>query len=557
MTRDEAIFLIPYFASLAISIGVLIYTWRRRNVQGAFIFAWFVLGQVLWITGFILELLSTDINTKIFWDGFQWFASFFLVIAIPIFAVQFTQYKISKPRLLFWLSFIVPVIFLLLLLSDQTYHLIYTNTRLTSNNTPFAELLYDFTPAVYGYAIYVYIITLWVVYRIIRYATRPYSLYRVQAALIILGLLIPVVGTVVTLLDVHIASQRDLTPFTTAAGILIIAWGLFRFRIFNVVHIARDRVFEALVEPVVILDNQANIVDVNFSMLSLLGKTAAEVIGAQAKDVFADFPIPIKLYSHVSYAHADATVELGGLITHYELTVWPLYNSNKEIIGRVYISHDVTTNKELEKDLRKLNAELENRVRARTQELEEAYNTTLEGWARALELRDKETEGHSRRVTENTLKIAMAMGINGDYLEHLRRGALLHDIGKMGISDDILHKPGKLSEEEREIIKQHPITAYNLLSPIPFLKKALEIPYSHHEKWDGSGYPQGLKEHAIPMSARIFAVADVWDALTVNRAYNDAWTREKTIAYLIQQSGIYFDPRVVNIFLALVERGEI
>ncbi len=556
MTRDEVLYLIPYFASLIISIGVFIYTWSRRNAQGALAFAWYGLGQVLWIAGFIFELVSKDINNKIFWDGFQWFAGFLIITALPVFAIQYTEYNILNPYIFFRLSFIVPILFSLCLFSDPAYHLIYTNAHLT-NDVPFTELLYDFTPVVYVYVIYSYLITLWSVYTVIRYTTRPHSLYRTQATLIVLGFLFPIAGTVFSLFNIHIAPQRDSTPFTTTIGNILVAWGLFRFRIFNVVPIARDRVFEAMMEPVVILDNQNNIVDVNFSMLSLLGRTATEVIGAQAKDVFADFPIPIKLYTHVSYARADATFELGGLTIHYELTVWPLYNSNKEIIGRVYISHDITAMKELEKDLRKLNAELEDRVRARTWELAEAYDTTLEGWARALELRDKETEGHSRRVTENTLKIAIAMGIDGEYLEHIRRGAILHDIGKMSIPDEILHKPDKLNDEEREIIKQHPTTAFNLLAPIPFLKKALEIPYSHHEKWDGTGYPQGLKAHAIPMSARIFAVADVWDALTSNRIYNKAWPREKTTAYFIEQSGSHFDPRVVNIFLELVERGEI
>ena len=391
----------------------------------------------------------------------------------------------------------------------------------------------------------------------LRQAARPHYFYQAQAILIATGILVQIGGTLITLLNIHIFAQRDTAAITAAVGNLLIAGGLFRFRIFNLVPIARGKVFEAMTEPVVILDNQNNVVDINFSMLSLLGKSAVEVIGAQAKDVFADFPIPIKQYLHVSYARADATFELGGLTIHYELTVWPLYNAKKEITGRVYISHDVTATKELEKDLRNLNSDLENRVRARTKELAEAYDTTLEGWARALELRDKETEGHSRRVTENTLKVAIAMGIDGEYLEHIRRGAILHDIGKMSIPDDILHKPDKLTDEEREIIQQHPITAYKLLAPIPFLKKSLEIPYSHHEKWDGTGYPQGLKEHAIPMPARIFAVADVWDALTSNRDYNEAWSREKTIAYLIEQSGAHFDPRVVNIFLGLVERGEI
>ena len=556
MTRDEVLYLIPYFASLAISIIVLAYTWSRRNAQGALAFAWYGLGQVLWIAGFIFELLSRDINNKIFWDGFQWFAGFLFVIALPVFAIQYTEYKIPNSRLLFRLSFIVPILFLVCLLSDQTYHLIYANARLTTD-LPFAELVYGFTPAIYGYSIYIYAITIWGIYTIIHRATHPHQLYQAQAIIITLGFLIPIIGTVFNLFNIHIDPQRDATPFTVTIGILFVAWGLFRFRIFNVVSIARDKVFDAMVEPVVILDNQNNIVDVNFSMLSLLGKTSTEVVGASAKDVFADFPIPIKLYTHVSYARADATFELGGLTIHYELTVWPLYNSNKEITGRVYISHDITAMKELEKELRNLNAELEDRVQARTLELAEAYDTTLEGWARALEMRDKETEGHSRRVTEITLKVAIAMGIDSDHLEQIRRGALLHDIGKMSIPDEILHKPDKLTDEEREIIQQHPTTAYNLLAPIRFLKKALDIPYCHHEKWDGTGYPQGLKEHAIPMSARIFAVADVWDAVTSDRTYNDAWSRGKTIDYFVKQSGSHFDPRVVNILLELVERGEI
>ena len=556
MTHNEIIYLIPYFSALVISMGILVYTWSRRFAQGALAFAWYGLGQTFWIAGYIFELVSRDINYKIFWDGFQWFAGILSIIALPIFAIQYSGYKVKNLRLIFWLSLIVPAIFSVCILSDPIFHLIYAHARLTTDS-PFTELLYDFAAPVYGYVIYACAVSIWSVYTLLRQAARPHYLYQAQAIIITAGILIPSFGTLFTLFNIYFTPERDTIPFTAAIGNLFIAWGLFRFRIFNLVPVARDKVFEAMTEPVVILDNQNNIVDVNFSMLSLLGKSSIEVIGAQAKDVFADFPIPIKQYLHVSYARADATFELGGLTIHYELTVWPLYNSKKEITGRVYISHDVTATKELEKDLRNLNSELENRVRARTKELAEAYDTTLEGWARALELRDKETEGHSRRVTENTLKVAIAMGIDGEYLEHIRRGAILHDIGKMSIPDDILHKPDKLTDEEREIIQQHPITAYKLLAPIPFLKKSLEIPYSHHEKWDGTGYPQGLKEHAIPMPARIFAVADVWDALTSNRDYNEAWSREKTIAYLIEQSGAHFDPRVVNIFLGLVERGEI
>ena len=187
-------------------------------------------------------------------------------------------------------------------------------------------------------------------------------------------------------------------------------------------------------------------------------------------------------------------------------------------------------------------------------ELEQAYDSTLEGWAHALELRDRETEGHARRVTEMTVRLARAMGVKGDALVHLRRGALLHDIGKMGIPDNILLKPGPLTEKEWDIMRQHPRHARDMLAPITFLHPALDIPYCHHERWDGAGYPRGLKGEEIPLAARIFAVVDVWDALTgSDRPYRKAWPREKAVEYIRSQAGKHFDPRVVEMFLAMVE----
>jgi PAS domain S-box-containing protein/putative nucleotidyltransferase with HDIG domain len=180
-----------------------------------------------------------------------------------------------------------------------------------------------------------------------------------------------------------------------------------------------------------------------------------------------------------------------------------------------------------------------------------AYDTTLEGWSRALDLRDRETEGHSQRVAEMTLRLARAMGVPEADLVHIRRGALLHDIGKMGTPDSILYQPGPLSEEEWEIMRQHPVHAHDMLQPIPYLRSALVIPYCHHEKWDGTGYPRGLKEEQIPIAARIFAVVDVWDALRSDRPYRAAWTEEQVQEYIRSQAGKHFDPRVVEVFLEM------
>lgn len=178
-----------------------------------------------------------------------------------------------------------------------------------------------------------------------------------------------------------------------------------------------------------------------------------------------------------------------------------------------------------------------------------AYDATIEGWSHALDLRDKDTEGHTLRVTEMALKLARALGVEEDQLIHMRRGGLLHDIGKMAVPDNILLKPEPLTDEEWKIMRQHPQLAHDWLVAIPYLKYALEIPYYHHEKWDGTGYPHGLKGELIPLAARIFAVADVWDALTNDRPYRKAWPHSEAIEYILNQSGIYFDPEIVEVFL--------
>ncbi len=185
-------------------------------------------------------------------------------------------------------------------------------------------------------------------------------------------------------------------------------------------------------------------------------------------------------------------------------------------------------------------------------ELELAYDTTLEGWARALELRDMGTEEHTRRVTEITVQLAQAMGMSREELVHVRRGALLHDIGKVGIPDNILLKAGPLTPEERKIIEKHPLYAYEMLLPISYLRPALDIPLYHHEKWDGSGYPHGLKGNQIPLAARVFAIIDVWDALNSDRPYRKAWSEDEISAYLRSNTGSHFDPEVAEAFFQLL-----
>jgi PAS domain S-box-containing protein/putative nucleotidyltransferase with HDIG domain len=184
-----------------------------------------------------------------------------------------------------------------------------------------------------------------------------------------------------------------------------------------------------------------------------------------------------------------------------------------------------------------------------------AYDSTLEGWSRALDLRDEETEGHTQRVTEMTLRLARAMGLDEEDLVQVRRGALLHDIGKMGVPDNILRKPGPLSDDEWVIMRKHPVYAFDLLAPIAYLRPALDIPYCHHEKWDGTGYPRGLKGEQIPLAARLFSVVDVWDALRSDRPYRPAWAEGKVREHIRSLTGTHFDPRAVEAFWQVVSEA--
>ena len=186
-------------------------------------------------------------------------------------------------------------------------------------------------------------------------------------------------------------------------------------------------------------------------------------------------------------------------------------------------------------------------------ELAAVYESTIEGWLQVLEMRGHETQGHTIRVVELTLRLAVAMGLSDQELQDLRRGVLMHDIGKMGVPDSVLHKTSPLTDEEWGIFRKHPQFAYNMLRPISYLRNSLDIPYCHHENWDGTGYPRGLRGEDIPLAARIFSVVDIFDALTSERSFRRGWSNEKALEYIQGQSGKHLDPRIVEMFVKLMQ----
>ena len=195
------------------------------------------------------------------------------------------------------------------------------------------------------------------------------------------------------------------------------------------------------------------------------------------------------------------------------------------------------------------NVQLLNDIQRSNAELQISYDHTLEGWAKALDIRNHENESHTRVVTQLSLRVAKVLGVKDEMMINIRRGALLHDIGKLEVPESIILKPGPLTEEEWVTMRQHPIMAFNIMAPVEFLKPALEIPYSHHERWDGTGYPRGLKGENIPIEARIFAIANVWDSLRNDRPYRKAWPENVIREYMLSERGKYFDPAILDIFM--------
>jgi PAS domain S-box-containing protein len=288
-------------------------------------------------------------------------------------------------------------------------------------------------------------------------------------------------------------------------------------------------------------------IDVNQGFTALTGYTPPEVIGKTSYEInIWDNPGDRERLVQGLRAHGEVwNLEARFRLKDGTVKVGLMSAKFIDVDGETCIlsvTRDISERKQAEELLQRT-----------TNELRAAYDATLQGWSSALELRERETAGHSQRVVSYTIRLAKTFGISAGQLDHIQRGALLHDIGKMGVPDSILLKPGPLSEDEWVIMRQHPIYAQRMLSKIPYLLPAVDIPYCHHEQWDGSGYPRGLTGPEIPLAARLFAVVDVWDALLSDRPYRPAWTEKAALQYLKDQSGRQFDPSVVQAFFRLLE----
>jgi putative nucleotidyltransferase with HDIG domain/PAS domain S-box-containing protein len=551
MTAENIPYLIPYIIAFLLSATITAIIWRRRKVIGARLYAGVALGQTSIILGYIFELASTSLEGKIFWDDFQWVGLMAWAYLIPIFSLQITGNPWAKKRITWWLLAIVPVTVLILVLTNPLHGWMRQEAWLEYGNH-FNSLRYEFTPLIWGIAAYGYpTMLLAFAYLMIQYF-QSHRIYQFQIGAVVIGSGIPLVGYALSLMEVTLTFQRDIAPLTLTLGNLVVFWGLTRQRLFDLIPIARDIVVDNIDDIVIVVDAMDRVVDLNKAAREVFTANGSSAVGQNAAEFFSAFDDAIIQMGEIEEeGQTEVVLELGGEKIYIDMRNTRVRDRGQDI-GRVFVARNVTAQKQFEQEILLLNTELEQRVAERTAELETAYESTLEGWAKALELRDKETEGHSRRVTELTEKLCGVLGIAPADVVNIRRGALIHDIGKMGIPNEILHKPGPLTPKEWEVMKQHPEIGYNLLAHIPFLEKALEITYCHHEKWNGTGYPQQIKGEEIPFSARIFTVIDHWDALLSDRPYRKAWEPERVIDYMQENRGQIFDPAILDAFFEMM-----
>jgi putative nucleotidyltransferase with HDIG domain len=349
------------------------------------------------------------------------------------------------------------------------------------------------------------------------------------------------IGVVGALLALNLILYGDPVTLVAMAGVIVAsAVGLLLER--RGAYIAASSFFmlTVLVATVAILVDQNGIRDPGILGLPLIILCGVLLFGKEAAPVM--FAVTLLAVAAVASAHLTAYVPSPEAPQFRQWTVANIISIGLVLAGGTTVIYVVLDNAD-----RHL-AE----IRRSEQELRQAYDMTLEGWARVVEYRDESTEGHSRRVAEMSEKLARAIGLDEEEVLQIRRGALLHDIGKLAVPDAILLKAGPLEREERALMQTHPVIALELLRGIPFLQPSLSIPYSHHERWDGTGYPEGLSGEAIPLPARIFAVVDHWEALTSDRPYRPGIPQDDVVDYLRRGAGTIFDPRVVRVFLTLL-----
>lgn len=358
MNVESFPYLIPYFVSAFISLGVAYYAWQRRQVAGSKLFVVMVLSQAVWTFGYMCELIAPTLQGKLFWDDVQFVASFIWPISFLAFAYEFSGRQWRRPRLIWSLLILPMVLFFLLLCTDGIHHIVRSESILVPG-VPFSALYYEFTLVIWITAVYIYGLVAAGIYVLIRSFTQAHSLYRKQTGLVLIGTLFPIMGTLLTILGVSFSAQRDTTPLTFAISNVIIAWALYRYGLFDIVPIARDKVVENMSDLVLMLDRQNRFVDINPSAEEVLGMTTGELIGQPAGEVLVAWHYLLDLLARETEEVVEVEVPFEEKLYDLAIKITPLFDEQKKLNGRLIVARDITEMKQAERALQEHAAQLE------------------------------------------------------------------------------------------------------------------------------------------------------------------------------------------------------
>jgi len=414
MDWNSIVYFLPYVFSLIVPLGVGIYSFRHRSVSGAIQYGWIVTNRLVGNLAYIFELTSPSLEGKVFWNSIELMCMSVITTLFAAFVFEYTDNKPRKPRLTWGALLVIPIVYFFLLITNGYHGWVIREPWIEADIT-FSPVHYELTPVTWILTIYGMSVALVLVGMLLGKFFHSQPIFRAQAFAVAAGFILGIIGVGVAAAGFQ---QIGIFVITSIVIHLVIAWGLFRYQLFDLKPIARDKLFEKLTDLVVVLDAQNRVVDINRTALRYFYLTPSQAIGKLAEPIFSRWPELIRKFGQPDTGSVEVAVKRRQKYRHFDVHSTLLYDRHRHYQGRILVARNITAYSALQwkqrilnKELRKLNRELEDRVRERTEDLAQAYDTTLEGWARALELRDKETEGHSRRVTAMTLQLARALDV--------------------------------------------------------------------------------------------------------------------------------------------------
>ena len=566
-------YLLPYMIAALFPLWLALFVHRRNRAPVGQTFFALLFAQALWSSASLFEIISSSLTGKIFFDDLQYLAVGLVAVLALSFSHRYEGIWFKGGRITWWLLFIFPAIVFIFAVTSPLHGSHRADASLDAA-VPFGELLYTFTLPMLLLLIPVYFISLLGIFRLFLHALRTRGYRRMGALCAGAGLMLPLVGTVLTIARIRIHGRFESSSLWLVAGDLLIALGIFRFRMAGVLPAARQNIVENLRDPVIVIDQDGIVVDHNEAFSMVMGLPFQNFNGSQVSVILSSkLSACLELLASTSH-ETELTLDSEGEEFNYSVRIFPVFRHEN---ARIMVFRDITALKHAERTLRLLSFELEKKVEDRVLELEaevkqrrrseerltelntEMVNTRKEimmTLAEVVENRGQETARHVARVSEYCRVIGRAYGLSDHEVELLANAASMHDIGKIGLPDSILNIQGNLSPEEVLIMRSHTLIGEEILrkSDDTLLVSASRIALEHHENWDGSGYPDGKKGLGISLGARITSVSDVFDSLAASRSYRKGWEIDDILQYFRTQRGILFDPALVDILFANLDR---